>query len=97
MSEMHQNHSNFNAFFGSLQPWYKTRQPWGLHYGVTAGGGFAFDSAGPVGVFVEVPWTYVINQVPYEKGSQLIQDVPERPGNSNQVVGIKLGMALRFH
>ena len=43
--------------------------PSGVHYGVTAGGGVAFDSAGPVGVFFEVPWTYVLSQEPYECSS----------------------------
>lgn len=90
--------------------------PGGVHYGVTAGGGLAFDSAGPVGVFFEVPWTYVFNQEPYEcsiytqtdtscaqygqtfeEGDLFIQDIPSRPDYSGQVLGIKVGMSLRFH
>ena len=70
--------------------------PGGVHYGVTAGPGLAFDSAGPVGVFMEVPWTYVLNQQVYSQTLELINDVPTRPQHSNQVVGIKVGMNLRF-
>lgn len=90
--------------------------PGGVHYGITTGGGLAFDSAGPVGVFFEVPWTYVFNQEPYEcsrfaqtsvgcpqygqtfeDGDLYIQDIPSRPNYAKQVLGIKVGMSLRFH
>jgi hypothetical protein len=81
-------------------------QPGGLHYGVTTGGGLAFDSTGPVGVFLELPWTYVFNQTPYDRMTdpaysnvqieQFIKDTPERPGYTKQVMGVKMGMSLRF-
>ena len=90
--------------------------PGGVHYGITTGGGLAFDSAGPVGVFFEVPWTYIFNQQPYEcsrftqtstgcpqyglefsEDDLYIQDIPPRPSYSGQVLGIKVGMSLRFH
>ncbi len=84
-----------------------SNQPGGLHYGVTAGGGLAFDSAGPVGVFLEVPWTYVLNQTPYERsilledsyqeGDPYVRGTPDRPPYSKQVVAIKMGMSLRFN
>lgn len=83
-----------------------SNQPGGLHYGVTAGGGLAFDSAGPVGVFLEVPWTYVINQTPtersvlleenYQEGDAYVRGTPTRPPYSKQVLGLKMGMSLRF-
>jgi len=84
-----------------------SNQPGGLHYGVTAGGGLAFDSAGPVGVFLEVPWTYVINQTPYERsvlldenyvdGDPYVRGTPSKPPYFKQVVGLKMGMTLRFN
>ena len=84
-----------------------SNQPGGLHYGVTTGGGLAFDSAGPVGVFLEVPWTYVINQQPYERsvlledsyaeGDPYVRGTPDRPPYYKQVLGLKMGMTLRFN
>jgi hypothetical protein len=83
-----------------------SNQPGGLHYGITTGGGLAFDSAGPVGVFLELPWTYVINQQAYEssvlladnykQGDPYIRGTPERPQYFNQIMGLKMGMSLRF-
>lgn len=81
-------------------------QPGGWHYGFTTGGGVAFDSAGPVGVFIEVPWSYVMNQEVHKTGNVFnadyqnglyIKDIPQAPTNTNQVVGINVGMNLRFH
>lgn len=84
-----------------------SNQPGGMHYGITTGGGLAFDSAGPVGVFLELPWTYVLNQAPYERsvllddnykeGDPYVRGTPERPPYSKQILGLKMGMTLRFH
>ena len=75
-----------------------------VYYGITTGGGLAFDSAGPVGVFLEVPWTYVINQQPYERsvlledsyaeGDPYVRGTPDRPPYYKQVLGLKMGMTF---
>ena len=71
-------------------------RPNGTHYGVTTGFGMAFDSTSPVGVFFEIPWSYIFNHVPHSKTQNLLLDVPERPEYTNQLFGIKMGMSLRF-
>lgn len=70
----------------------------GTHAGIMAGGGLSFDSAGPVGVFVDVPWTYMLNQETYEETTGEIVHKPEHTTvSSNMLTKIRVGMSLRFH
>lgn len=39
--------------------------PGGVHVGATGGIGLAFDSYSPVGVFIEIPYTYLLNSTVY--------------------------------
>ncbi|MGC6507011.1 MAG: hypothetical protein ACON4U_01275 [Myxococcota bacterium] len=76
---------------------YRNR-PGGMHAGIMSGGGFAFDSASPIGVFAEIPWTYMLNQTAYEsaEGEQLTY-LPERSAEpTNMMTKVRVGMTLRF-
>ena len=80
---------------GSVSVDYSDR-PAGLHYGVTTGGGVVFQNTDGAGIFMEVPWTYILNSAVHERSRQLLLDVPQRPSPSSILTGVKIGMAFRF-
>ena len=83
-----------------------SNQPGGLHYGATFGLSTAV-SVGKSGVVsVELPWTLVINQQPYERsvlledsyveGDPYVRGTPDRPPYYKQVLLPKIGFGNRF-
>ena len=83
-----------------------SNQPGGLHYGATFGLSTAV-SIGKSGVVsVELPWTLVINQQPYERsvlledsyveGDPYVANTPGRPVYYKQVLLPKIGFGKRF-
>jgi hypothetical protein len=78
-------------------------RPGGVHVGATGGIGLAFDSYSPVGVFLEVPYTYLLNSLNYSRldisentPGYTIETIPEQLNFTNQIIAFKVGMSLRF-
>jgi len=77
--------------------------PGGVHVGATGGLGLAFDSTSPVGVFVEIPYTYLLNTTVEERYEfnnnpevNALETIPDPPSFTNQIIAFKVGMNLRF-
>ena len=78
-------------------------RPGGVHVGATGGIGLAFDSYSPVGVFMEVPYTYLLNAADYSRleissntPDNTITSAPAPAEFTNQIIAFKVGMSLRF-
>lgn len=78
-------------------------RPGGVHVGATGGIGLAFDSYSPVGVFLEIPYTYLLNAADYTRTeisentpNNTIESIPEQLNYTNQIIAFKVGMSLRF-
>lgn len=78
-------------------------RPGGVHVGATGGIGLAFDSYSPVGVFLEIPYTYLLNATDYSRTEisentpgNTIETIPEQLNYTNQIIAFKVGMSLRF-
>ena len=78
-------------------------RPGGVHIGATGGFGLAFDSYSPVGVFLEIPYTYLLNAADYSRTEisdntpgNTIETTPEQLNFTNQIIAFKVGMSLRF-
>ena len=78
-------------------------RPGGVHVGATGGLGLAFDSYSPVGVFLEVPYTYLLNSTyfyNYEISESVpdyeLSQVPAQLEYTNQIIAFKVGVSLRF-
>jgi len=78
-------------------------RPGGVHVGATGGIGLAFDSYSPVGVFLEIPYTYLLNAADYSRldisdntPGYTVESTPEQLNYTNQVIAFKVGMSLRF-
>lgn len=69
----------------------------GLGMGFTGGIGVAFDAPGHFTGFLEVPWTYLITPQPFVNGGNgAIQDIPERPNSTGQVLNFRAGIGFRL-
>lgn len=83
-----------------------SNQPGGLHYGYTLGLSAQYIHNTSMVVSIELPWTYVVNQQPYERsilledsyveGDAYVRGTPDRPPYSKQVILPKLGVGYRF-
>ena len=70
-------------------------RPGGTHYGLNYGLGLSLEGAkSPARLFVELPLTYVFNQVPYQYLAEQIQNIPLQPSSSNQILRIQAGISF---
>ena len=73
-----------------------SNRPGGLGAGINAGAGLAFDTAGQLTGFIEVPWTYLFSPPPhYQEGTALLT-TPEKAPGSEQMLMFRAGVGMRL-